>query len=76
MSFFDTMDGCFKSVACGWAFAPAGPQGMYCSLVITGLSIAGRGGDLSGTDVRTLVSDRLAAHAGLLKACPSVMRSC
>ena len=61
MSFFDTMDGCFNSVACGWAFAPAGPQGTYCSLVITGRSIAGRGGDLSGTDVRTLVSDRLAA---------------
>ena len=61
MSFFDAMDGCFKSVGYGWAFAPAGPQGLYYSLVITGLSIAGRDGDMSGTDVRTLVSDRMAA---------------
>jgi high-affinity nickel permease len=42
MSFFDAMDGCFKSVGSGWAFTP-GPY----SLVITGLPIAGQDGDLS-----------------------------
>ena len=34
--------------------------GYRCS-ASTGLSIAGGGGDLSGTGVRTFVSDRLAA---------------
>ena len=60
MTFFDTKDGCFKSAACGWALARP-VRKVYYNLVSTGLSIAGRGGDLSGTDVRTFVSDRLAA---------------
>jgi hypothetical protein len=60
MTLFDTMDGCFKSVACGWAFARP-VRKVYYNLVITGLPIAGRGSDLSGTGVRTLVSDRMAA---------------
>ena len=48
-----------NSVACGWAFARP-VRKVYYNLVITGLSIAGRGSDLSGTGVRTLVSDRMA----------------
>jgi nickel/cobalt transporter (NiCoT) family protein len=55
----DTVDGCFKSVACGWAFARP-VRKVHYNLVITGLPIAGRGSDLAGTDVRTLVSDRMA----------------
>ena len=63
-----------SSAACGWAFTRPVRKVSY-NLVITGLSIAGRDSDLSGTDVRTLVSDRLAFRAGVLKAYPSVTRS-
>ncbi len=49
-----------SNVACGWAFALPVRKVFY-NLVITGLSIADRGSDLSGTDVRTFVSDRPAA---------------
>ena len=52
----------------------AGSTRLQAALADSGI-LAGRGGDLPGTDVRTLVPDRLAFRAGVLKACPSVMRS-
>ncbi len=59
MTLFDTRAVSRASPAAG--VRPAGPQGAYCSLVITGVSIAGRGSGLSGTAVKTFVSGRLAA---------------
>jgi hypothetical protein len=56
-----TMDDYLKSVVCGWVSARPYPR-VYYKLVISGLSIAGRGSDLPGThDVRTFGSDRTAA---------------
>ena len=60
MTLFDNMDDRLKSVACGWASARPYRK-VYYNLVITGLSIAGRGSDLTGTGVRTFVSDRMTA---------------
>jgi nickel/cobalt transporter (NiCoT) family protein len=40
MSFFDTMDGCFKSAAAA-GHSPRPVRKVYYDLVITGLSIAG-----------------------------------
>jgi hypothetical protein len=59
MTLFDTMDDCLKSVACGWVSARPYRKMRY-SLVISGLSIAGRGSDLPRAGVRTFGSGRAA----------------
>jgi high-affinity nickel permease len=53
MTIFGTMDGCFKGVACGWAFARPYRK-VYYNLFISGAAIAGRGSDLPGTGVGDL----------------------
>ncbi len=60
MTLFDTLDGCFMTVAYGWAFARP-VRKVYYNLVITGLSVAAA--FLIGTvEVAGLLSTELRLH--------------
>jgi nickel/cobalt transporter (NiCoT) family protein len=60
MTLFDTLDGCFMTVAYGWAFARP-VRKVYYNLVITGLSIAAA--FLIGTvEILGLLTDELSLH--------------
>lgn len=63
MTLFNTMDGCFERRLRLGVRLPV--RKVFYNLVVTGPwatpGIADRGSDLSGTDVRTFVSDRPAA---------------